>query len=229
MPENIRMKICSIGGVGFAAVKYIIDNRLMSKVDCITAFTGPGDHSEIPSGILCHRLDAPIGLGRKSVSCRIEHCEKDKGLIGDKILNNDLMLFIGPCGGSAGSAIYATLAKRAKEMKITTVSFGIRPFVFEGRHRAQNFADGLELAKMYSDATFVCSLNELIDDYSGEHMNMLEAFAYADRKIAHCVTALFHALSQSKDLLNNREKLVEACQTALSADPVAKSAALEIY
>lgn len=113
-------------------------------------------------------------------------------------------------------------------MNIATVSVIVQPFKCEGSRRQRAFTEGLEAIKKLSTLTCVCSLDKIAADKLGK-LVLLEAFAYADRKIAHCVTALFHELSQSKDLFNDRETLVKACQASLSAHPIAKSVALEIY
>jgi|GEM_PF-2715918 len=230
MLEQCRVIICAIGEVGCCMAGEITDSNLFAGISSIAVFSGKPLISKVPEGVAHHLLDSkiPSFLGRAKVESRIIDYNKDRELIATEISNNDLLLVVGPCGGNSSTVILAAIARLADEMNIATVSVVIQPFKCEGSRRQRAFTEGLEAIKKLSALTCVCSLDKIAADKLGK-LVLLEAFAYADRKIAHCVTALFHALSQSKDLLNDREKLSEACQTALSADPVAKSAALEIY
>ncbi len=230
MLEQCRIKICAIGEVGCCLAGEIADSQLVAGNSRIAVFSGKSLISKVPEGVAHHLLDSeiPSFLGRAKVESRIIDCNKDRELIATEISNNDLLLVVGPCGGNSSTVILAAIARLADEMNIATVSVVVQPFKCEGSRRQRAFTEGLEAIKKLSALTCVCSLDKIAADKLGK-LVLLEAFAYADRKIAHCVTALFHALSQSKDLLNDREKLAEACQVALSADTVAKSVALEIY
>lgn len=229
MPENFRIKVCAIGAPGFCVAKEIIDKRLLAEIERISIFTERRINSEIPDGLAIHRLGSgiPAFLGQTSVECRIKNYTEDKELIASEIVNNDLLLIFGFCGGSSSAAICATIAQMANEMKIAAVCLVIQPFKFEGLRRQKNFAESLELVKKLSALTLVCSLEKIVADKLGK-LVLLEAFAYADQKIAHCVTTLYKALSQTQNLLNDHEKLAKICQNAISENPIARAVAMEI-
>lgn len=229
MPENFRIKVCAIGKPGFCVAKEIIDNRLMSEIERISIFTERHVDSEVLPSLAIHRLGSgiPAFLGQTSVEYRIKNYIEDKELIASEIVNNDLLLIFGFCGGSSSAAICATIVQMANEMKIAAVCFVIQPFKFEGHRRQKNFAESLELIKKLSALTLVCSLEKIIADKLGK-LVLLEAFAYADHKIAHCVTTLYNALSKNQDLLNDHEKLAKMCQNAMSENPIVRTVAMEI-
>jgi cell division GTPase FtsZ len=228
--EKCRVKICAIGEVGCCLAREIANSQLFAGIRHIAVFSGKPLISKVPEGVVHRLLDSkiPSFLGRAKVESRIINYTKDRELVATEISNNDLLLLVGPCGGNSSTVILAAIARLADEMDIATVSVVVQPFKCEGSRRQRAFTEGLAAIKELSTMTCVCSLDKIAADKLGK-LVLLEAFAYADRKIAQCVIALFHALSQSKYLLNDREKLVNTCQAALSADPVAKSVALEIY
>lgn len=228
MPDNFRIKVCAIGEPGFCVTKEIIDNRLMAEIERISIFSERNIEGEIPPGLAIHRLGSgiPAFLGRASVECRIKNYTEDKKLISSEIVNNDLLLILGFCGGSTSAAICATIAQMANEMNITAVCLVIQPFKFEGQRRQKNFAESLELVKELSALTLVCSLEKIVADKLGK-LILLEAFAYADNKIAHCVTTLYNTLSQSQYMLNDHDKLAKVCQNAISENPIARAVAME--
>ncbi len=115
----------------------------------------------------------------------------------------------------------------SNEMKIGAVRLVMQPYKFEGLRRQKNFAESLELVKELSALTLACSLEKIVADKLGK-LVLLEAFAYADHKKAHCVTTLYKALSQSQTLLNDPQKLAKICQNAMSENPIAKTVAMEI-
>lgn len=229
MPENFRIKVCAIGTPGFCVIKEIIDNRLMAEIEQISIFTERRINSEITPGLAIHRLGSsiPVFLGRTSIDCRTKNYMENKELIASEIVNYDLLLIFGFCGGSTSAAICATIAQMANEMKIAAVCLVIQPFKFEGQRRQKNFSESLELVKKRSALTLVCSLENIVADKLGK-LVLLEAFAYADQKIAHCVTTLYNALSQNQDLLNDHEKLAKICQVALSENLITMAVKMDI-
>lgn len=229
MKENFRIRVCAIGAPGLCVTKEIIDNRLMAEIERVSIFTERRINSEIPPGLAIHRLGSgiPAFLGRMSVECRIKNYTEDKELIASNIVDNDLLFIFAFCGGSTSAAICGAIAQMAKEMKIATVCLVIQPFKFEGQRRQKNFAESLELVKELSALTLVCSLEKIVGDKLGK-LVLLEAFAYADHKIAHCVTTLYNALSQGQDFLNDHEKLAKICQGAISENHIARGVAMEI-
>ncbi len=228
MADNLRVKICAIGEPGLNIAKEIVENRLISELERLSVFSDRTDNDETTSDIDCHLLGSaiPAFLGRPSVESQIKNYTEEKSLITNKISNCDLLIIVGSCGGNTSTAIYAAIAQIANELKITMVALVIQPFAFEGRRRQQKYTEGLELVKKLSTLTMVCSLEKIVGNKLGK-LVLLEAFSYADKKIAHWVTTLFYALTKTKSPLNDREKLVKACQSALSEDEVADSVKMD--
>ncbi len=125
--------------------------------------------------------------------------EYDKPKIVELLSGTELLFLTTGMGGGTGTGAAPVIAKIAKELGITVVSFTTFPFALEGKKRIEKAkAGGRELLK-YSDAMIIIDNNKLLK-FAG-NLPMDQAFALADEIVAKAIKGISDTI-QKHSLVN---------------------------
>jgi cell division protein FtsZ len=111
----------------------------------------------------------------------------------DKILKHlqgaDMVFITAGLGGGTGGGAAPIIANLAKEMEILTVGVVTKPFVFEGKRRAEQAERSLEELKASVDSLIIIPNQRLIN-HASKNTGVKEAFAMADNVLRQAVQGI---------------------------------------
>ncbi len=175
-----RIKVIGVGGAGNNAVNRMIDAGITSA-----KYVAVNTDAQI---LACNKAETKIQIGAKltkglgaGADPEIGRmaAEEDKDVLVKAVENTDLLFITAGMGGGTGTGAAPVIAKIAKDLKILTVAVVTEPFSFEGKHRMDNTAKGLDNLKKYVD-TLIIIPNEKIGDVVPKNAPMQEALRVAD-------------------------------------------------
>ncbi len=196
-----RIKVVGVGGAGGNAINRMIEDNLMG-VEFIAV---NADAQDLDNNMAEVKLQigkaltkglgagADIDIGRQAV-------EEDHEIIENAISGADMVFITAGMGGGTGSGAAPRLASMTREMGILTVGIVTRPFLFEGRHRAQRAEVGIQELRQYCDTTLVIP-NETLLRITDPDTTFTEALKLAD-SILHQATRGISDLINIHGLIN---------------------------
>ena len=98
-------------------------------------------------------------------------------------------------GGGTGTGAAPVIAKLAKELGALTVGVVTKPFMFEGRKRMKQAANGIKTLEESVDSLITIP-NQRLLQIAGESLSLVDTFKKADE-------VLLHAVQGISDLINN--------------------------
>src|SRR5512132_2348128 len=192
--EVAKIKVIGLGGGGSNAV-----NRMMAAsftgVDFIVANTDLQALKSSPAPVklqLGARLTAGLGAGSDPEVGKNAALE-DREAIKKELDGADMVFVTAGLGGGTGTSSAPIVAQVAKSLGILTVAVVTKPFVFEGRKRAQQAEIGMaELGQVVD--TLISIPNQRLLAVVDRGTPLLEAFKVAD-------TVLLQAVQGISDLI----------------------------
>jgi cell division protein FtsZ len=192
--EAAKIKVIGLGGGGSNAINRMIDAKF-TGVEFIVANTDLQALKASPASVklqLGARLTAGLGAGSDPEIGKNAALE-DRDRI-EKVLDGADMVFVtAGLGGGTGTGSAPVVAQVAKSLGILTVAVVTKPFVFEGRKRAQQAEIGMaELGQVVD--TLISIPNQRLLAVVDRGTPLLEAFRVAD-------TVLLQAVQGISDLI----------------------------
>ena len=192
--EAAKIKVIGLGGGGSNAINRMIDAKF-TGVEFIVANTDLQALKASPAAVklqLGARLTAGLGAGSDPEIGRNAALE-DRDRIEKVIDGADMVFVTAGLGGGTGTGSAPVVAQVAKSLGILTVAVVTKPFVFEGRKRAQQAETGMaELAQVVD--TLISIPNQRLLAVVDRGTPLLEAFRVAD-------TVLLQAVQGISDLI----------------------------
>jgi cell division protein FtsZ len=196
-----KLKVLGVGGAGGNAINRMIEDNLIG-VEFIAVNSDAQDldnnlaEVKIQVGKTLTKglgTGADIDIGRDAV-------EEDQEYITNALSGADMVFITAGMGGGTGSGAAPRIARIAKELGALTVGIVTRPFLFEGRHRAQRAEVGIAELRQYCDTTLVIP-NETLLRITDPNTTFADALKLAD-SILHQATRGISDLINIHGLIN---------------------------
>lgn len=185
-----KIKVVGVGGGGGNAIDRMITEGL-DGVDFISVNTDLQALSKSKATTklqIGDKLTQGLGsggdpeIGKKAA---VEDIEKIKSSIED----SQMVFITAGMGGGTGTGASPLIAASAKEMNIITVAVVTKPFVFEGKRRAEQADDGIVELKQAVDTLIIIPNQKLLSVVS-KQTSTFEAFKMADSVLLKAVKGI---------------------------------------
>ena len=185
-----RIKVIGVGGGGNNAVNRMIEGGVQG-VEFIAVNTDAQalnlSKAEIKMQIgaqLTRGLGAGANpeVGRKAV-------EESRRQLEDVLKGADMVFVTAGMGGGTGTGAAPAIAEISRALGALTIGVVTRPFGFEGRKRASNAANGIELMSQSVD-TLIIVPNDRLLQIVDKRTPMIEAFREADNVLRQGVQGI---------------------------------------
>ncbi len=193
--QGAVIRVIGVGGGGGNAVKSMLDSHLegvefacantdaQALLDCNTRTIQLGD--QITKGL---GAGADPAIGRQAA-------EEDSENIREFLADTDLVFITAGMGGGTGTGAAPVIARLAKEMGILTVAVVTRPFLFEGKQRAQIAEEGIQQLYPNVDSLIIIPNNKLLS-VLGKNMTLLNAFKAANNVLFGAVQGISELITR---------------------------------
>lgn len=175
-----NIKVIGVGGGGGNAVNRMIESgvtgvEFWSINTDAQAMTQSAASRRLQIG---QKLTRGLGAGGNPAIGQ-KAAEESRDEIAAALEHADLVFITAGMGGGTGTGAAPIVAEVAKEMGALTVGVVTRPFIFEGRRRANQADQGVEALQSRVDTLILIPNNKLLTVIS-EQTPLQEAFLFAD-------------------------------------------------
>ncbi len=196
-----KLKVVGVGGAGGNAINRMIEDNLMG-VEFIAVNS---DAQDLDNNLAEVKIQigksltkglgagADTDIGRRAV-------DEDHEFIEKALSGADMVFITAGMGGGTGSGAAPRIARIARELSTLTVGIVTRPFLFEGRQRAQRAEVGIEELRQYCDTSLVIP-NETLLRITDPDTTFSDALKLAD-SILHQATRGISDLINIHGLIN---------------------------
>jgi len=196
-----KIKVVGVGGAGGNAINRMIEDNLMG-VEFIAVNSDAQDLDNNLAEVkiqIGKSLTKGLGAGADTDIGR-RAADEDHEFIEKALSGADMVFITAGMGGGTGSGAAPRIARIARELSTLTVGIVTRPFVFEGRHRAQRAEVGIEELRQYCDTSLVIP-NETLLRITDPDTTFSDALRLAD-SILHQATRGISDLINIHGLIN---------------------------
>lgn len=188
--RSAKIKVIGVGGAGGNAINNMIVSKLRG-VNFIAANTD-AQALEISNAQLKIQLGARIteGLGAGADPQVGREAALENAEVIRSALEDSHMVFItAGFGGGTGTGAAPIIAEICKDMGILTVAVVSKPFSFEGKKRARQAEEGIEVLKQVAD-TVITIPNDRLRGLASKNAKMIDMFKKADEILLHSVKGI---------------------------------------
>jgi cell division protein FtsZ len=188
--KSAKIKVIGVGGAGGNAINNMIAAKLQG-VKFIAANTDAQalEVSNAPIKIqMGEKLTEGLGAGANPQIGREAALESEEGLR-NALADSHMVFITAGFGGGTGTGATPIIAEICKDFGALTVAVVTRPFSFEGRKRARQAEEGIELIKEVAD-TAITIPNDRLRGVASKNATMLEMFRKADEVLLHSVRGI---------------------------------------
>lgn len=173
----VSIKVIGVGGAGGNAVNSIIESGCQG-IGFVVANT---DAQALEFSKAQHKIQIGVkstkGLGAgANPEIGKRAAEEDLDKVMEAISGADIVFIVGGMGGGTGSGGLPVIARALREKGILSIAIVTRPFLFEGKRRAQVADAAIEKLKTDVD-TLIIIPNQKLLEVVDEHVSMIDAFA----------------------------------------------------
>jgi cell division protein FtsZ len=192
--QQAVIKVIGVGGGGGNAVDHMMINTI-EGVDFIKANTDAQaleaveNHSTIQIGA---GLTKGLGAGANPEIGKQAALE-DKERLSDALEGADMVFITAGMGGGTGTGAAPVIAQLAKEMGILTVAVVSRPFMFEGKRRADVADSGIEELTEHVDSLITISNQKLLEV---DDVPITSAFSMANEVLQGAVQGIAELITR---------------------------------
>ncbi len=181
VPSSVaKIKVIGVGGSGGNAVNRMIAAD-MTGIEFWTVNTDAQalTNASAPKRLqIGQKLTRGLGAGGNPAIGQ-KAAEESRDELTAAIESADLIFITAGMGGGTGTGAAPIVAEIAKEAGALTVGIVTRPFLFEGRRRAEQAKQGIEALQSRVDTLIVIPNDKLLSVIP-EHTPVQDAFQYAD-------------------------------------------------
>jgi cell division protein FtsZ len=185
-----KIMVIGVGGAGGNAINNMIESKLQG-VRFIAANTDVQALENSKATVklqIGEQLTQGLGAGANPQIGReaaLENAETIKNT-----LDGSHMVFItAGFGGGTGTGAAPVIAELCKEIDVLTVAVVTKPFSFEGRKRAKQAEEGIDLLKKTAD-TVITIPNDRLRGLASKNARMIDMFKKADEVLLHSVKGI---------------------------------------
>jgi cell division protein FtsZ len=194
---HARIKVIGCGGSGGNAVNTMIHFGLEgvefiavnTDAQALNASLAP---VKIPIG---GAVTKGLGAGSDPERGRKAALE-DVTRLKEAISGADMVFVTAGMGGGTGTGSAPIIAQLAREEGALTVGVVTKPFIFEGRQRARNAEQGLQVLSEHVD-TLITIPNEKLITIADENLTLIEAFHKADEVLFQAIKGISDLITQA--------------------------------
>ncbi len=196
-----KIKVVGVGGGGGNAINGMIDKGL-SGVDFFAVNT---DVQALEGNRAPHKIQVgknlTRGLGAGSdPSIGLKAVEEDRDEIAQSLTGSDMVFVTAGMGGGTGTGGAPVVGNIAKNVGALVVGIVTKPFLWEGKKRAQQAEDGISEMKKHCD-TLIVIPNQKLLAIVDKSMPLYEAFEMANQ-VLHNATRGIAELITVRGLIN---------------------------
>jgi cell division protein FtsZ len=184
------IKVLGVGGAGGNTVNSLVESGCVG-VTCLAANTD-GQALEISKAVQKIQLGvkATKGLGSGANPEIGKHAaEEDLDKIMESLSGADIVFLTAGMGGGTGSGALPVIARALREEGILTIALVTKPFLFEGKRRAQIANQAIELLKKEVDSLIIIP-NQRLLDIVDQKVSMIQAFAMINDMLSQSVRGI---------------------------------------
>ena len=188
--KTAKIKVIGVGGAGGNAINNMIAGNLQGvKFICANTDAQALEVSKAEIKLqIGEKLTEGLGAGANPNIGRDAALENRDAL--RKSLENSHMVFItAGFGGGTGTGAAPVIAEICKEIGALTVAVVTKPFSFEGKKRARQAEEGIEILKQVAD-TVITIPNDRLRALASKNAKMIEMFKKADEILLHSVKGI---------------------------------------
>jgi cell division protein FtsZ len=188
--SKANIKVVGVGGAGSNAV-----NRMIAAgLNGIEFWAANTDHQALELASAKNRLQIGakltrgLGAGGNPVIGQ-KAAEESHEEIAEALVGADMVFIAAGMGGGTGTGAAPIVAEIARELGALTVGVVTKPFLFEGRKRANQAEDGIAEVKARVD-TLITIPNQRLLEVVDHRASMQDAFCEADKVLMQGVQAI---------------------------------------
>ena len=188
--KSAKIKVIGVGGAGGNAINNMIDSRLQGvKFIAVNTDSQALEMSKAPIKIqIGEKMTEGLGAGANPEVGREAALENADAI--REVLEGSHMVFItAGFGGGTGTGAAPVIAEICKDIKALTVAVVSKPFSFEGKKRAGQAEEGIEVLKDVAD-TVITIPNDRLRGLASKNAKMIEMFKKADEVLLHSVKGI---------------------------------------
>jgi len=204
----VKLLVVGIGGAGGNAIKRMLQDSI-AGVDYLAVNTdlqalrhlyefGASLNKEPRTLQIGKAVTQGLGAGGDPEIGR-KAAEESKNEIADELQGYHMAFIAAGLGGGTGTGALPIIAKIAKELGILTVAIVTKPFMFEGKKRAQIADSGLEEIKGTVDALIPIP-NQRLLSLVGDDVMVDEAFRKVDAVLSDAVRGIADLITFNGDI-----------------------------
>src|SRR3989304_1844295 len=190
------IKVIGVGGGGGNAVEHRV-NANIEGVEFVSANTDAQALKKSSAKTILqlgHDVTKGLGAGADPEVGRQAALE-DRDRLMDVLEGSDMVFINAGMGGGTGTGAAPIFAQVAKEMGILTVAVVTRPFLFEGKKRAQIADQGIKELAQFVDSLITIP-NEKLLTVLGREISLLNAFAAANDVLLGAVQGIAELITR---------------------------------
>ena len=181
--EGLKILVIGVGGAGNNAINRMVEEGIRN-VEFVAVNTEEQILKQSKADKIIHigkETTKGLGAGSNPVLGEMAARESEDDL--KKVIEGADMVFVtAGMGGGTGTGAAPVICELSKNMNILTVAIVTKPFVFEGRRRAENAEQGIMKIKNNVDTLIVVENKNLIKTLA-KGTTMIEAFKAADETL----------------------------------------------
>lgn len=188
--KSAKIKVIGVGGAGGNAINNMIDSNLQG-VNFIATNTDSQalEMSRAPIKIqIGDKLTEGLGAGANPQIGR-EAALENAEAIRNALKDSHMVFITAGFGGGTGTGAAPVIAEICKDLGSLTVAVVTKPFSFEGKKRARQAEEGIEILKEIAD-TVITIPNDRLRGLASKNATMIEMFRKADEILLHSVKGI---------------------------------------
>jgi cell division protein FtsZ len=189
--ENFaKIMVIGVGGAGGNAINNMIDSKLQG-VKFIAANTDSQALEVSKATVkiqIGEQLTQGLGAGANPQIGR-EAALENADAIKNALTGSHMVFITAGFGGGTGTGAAPVIAELCKEVDILTVAVVTKPFSFEGKKRAKQADDGINILKKVAD-TVITIPNDRLRGLASKNARMIDMFKKADEVLLHSVKGI---------------------------------------
>jgi len=187
---SASIKVIGIGGAGGNTVSCIVDSGC-KNIDFVIVNTDiqPLNLSKVEKKIQIG-VKATKGLGTGTdAELGKRAAEEDLDKVMEVLEGADIVFITAGMGGGTGSGVAPVIARALKEKGILSIAVVTKPFLFEGKRRAQVAEQAIKLLAQEVD-TLIVIPNQKLLEITGQEVSMMEGFSMINEILMQSVRAI---------------------------------------
>ncbi|MBU4344578.1 MAG: cell division protein FtsZ [Desulfobacteraceae bacterium] len=188
--KSAKIKVIGVGGAGGNAINNMIDSGLQGvKFIAVNTDSQALEISKASTKIqIGKKITEGLGAGANPQVGKGAALESADA-IREALADSHMVFITAGFGGGTGTGAVPVIAEICKDIAALTVAVVSKPFSFEGKKRARQAEEGIEVLKDVAD-TVITIPNDRLRGLASKNAKMIEMFKKADEVLLHSVKGI---------------------------------------